>query len=127
MFDPPDFFFSLRGALHVLILNESCIEMDNAMVKCLSPSSAKYFESGFPAMFDNGEVGEKIIIQLEVKNNQPCMYRQATIFLGVVSPSESCLHTPKSMYISFYLAFSISTALVVLSNFVHDIKTNKSI
>jgi hypothetical protein len=58
---------------------------------------------------------------------QAYKYQCTSVFLGVVSPSESCLHTPKSMHISFYLAYSISTALVVLSNFVHDVKTNKSI
>ena len=36
-----------------------------------------------------------------------CCYR---FFLGVVSPLEFCLHKPKSMYISTYFAFSISTA-----------------
>jgi hypothetical protein len=76
------------------------------------PEQLEIFESGFPAMFDDGEVGgmRMIIIKLEVKNNQPCMYRQATIFLGVVSHSESCLHTPRSMYISFYLV-SVSLQL----------------
>ena len=47
MFDPPDFFFSLRGALHALIVNENCIEMDNAMVKCLSPNSWKFLRAAF--------------------------------------------------------------------------------
>jgi ammonia channel protein AmtB len=51
----------------------------------------------------------------------------ATVFLGVVSSSKSCLHTPKSTYIYFYLPFSVCTALVVLSDFVQRVKLNKSI
>ena len=50
-----------------------------------------------------------------------------TVFLGVVSPSLSCLHRAKFMYIYSYLLFKSSTAFVVLSKFVKDIKTNKFI
>jgi hypothetical protein len=73
------------------------------------------------------------VISGEVKTNKS-LFRYSDFLLllqqvpgtstYLISPVSS-LHKPKSMNISINLAFSISTALVVRSNFVYDIKTDK--
>ncbi len=54
-------------------------------------------------------------------------FAQPIVFLGVVSPSLSCLHKAKFMYICLYLLFTFSTAFAVLSNCVCQKKRNTSI
>ena len=50
-----------------------------------------------------------------------------TVFLGVLSPSLSCLHKAKYIYICLYLLFTFSTAFAIRSNCVCQIKRNTSI
>ena len=47
-----------------------------------------------------------------------------TVFLSVVSPSLSCLHKAKFIYICLYLLFTFFTAFAVLSNCVRQKKRN---
>jgi hypothetical protein len=124
LFDIKDVGKVLRAA--VLLRN---FLLDEQEFQCgCNIEDAKYFQTfSLGDLDDCSSLSSEPPSAVATDNNEPHPGGRPFVFLGVVSPSESCLYTPKSMYISIYLAFSISTALVVLRKFVCDIKTNKSI